>query len=108
MEAISNTRLALGILVADSVVLVGEKVTSKLFQISRSADVQRPPPLWDLLLIHKVGQAPRLPTLLERPIWQLRWMEGHRCWCQQPGGIFWYVVFVSFNGFYIAFSYPLL
>ena len=31
MEATSNTRLALGILVADSVVLVGEKVTSKLF-----------------------------------------------------------------------------
>ena len=59
MEAISNTRLALGILVADSVVLVGEKVTSKLFQISRSADVRRPSPLWDLLLIHKVGQAPR-------------------------------------------------
>jgi hypothetical protein len=59
MEAISNTRLALGILVADSVVLVSEKVTSKLFQISRSADVRRPPPLWDLLLIHKVGQAPR-------------------------------------------------
>jgi hypothetical protein len=44
MEAISNNRLALGILVADSVVLVGEMVTSKLFQISRSADVQRPPP----------------------------------------------------------------
>jgi hypothetical protein len=39
MEATSNTRLALGILVADSVVPVGEKVTSKLFQISCSADV---------------------------------------------------------------------
>ena len=44
MEAISNNRLALGILVADSVVIVGEMVTSKLFQISRSADVQRPLP----------------------------------------------------------------
>ncbi|ONM54726.1 hypothetical protein ZEAMMB73_Zm00001d020335 [Zea mays] len=54
MEAISNTRLALGILVVDIVVLVGEKVTSKLFLISRSADVRRPSPLWDLLLIHKV------------------------------------------------------
>jgi hypothetical protein len=59
MEAISNTRLALGILVVDIVVLVDEKVTSKLFLISRSAEVRRPPPLWDLLLIHKVGQAPR-------------------------------------------------
>ncbi|AQK41688.1 hypothetical protein ZEAMMB73_Zm00001d024652 [Zea mays] len=88
MEAISNTRLALGILVADSVVLVGEKVTSKLFQISRSTDVRRPPPLWDLLLIHKVGQAPRLPTLLKRPIWQLRWREGCRCWGQQPDQLY--------------------
>jgi|SwirhisoilCB3_FD_contig_31_2283623_length_805_multi_6_in_0_out_0_2 hypothetical protein len=44
MEAISNTRLTLEILVADSVVLVGEMVTSKLFQIWHSADVQRPPP----------------------------------------------------------------
>jgi hypothetical protein len=39
MEVTSNTRLSLGILVADSVVPVSEKVTSKLFQISRSADV---------------------------------------------------------------------
>jgi hypothetical protein len=47
--------------------------------------------------MHKVGQAPRLLALLERPSWQLRRVEGRPCWGQQPGGIFWYVVFVSFS-----------
>ncbi|PWZ06577.1 Oryzain alpha chain [Zea mays] len=59
MEAISNNMLALGILVADSVVLVDEMVTSKIFQISRSADVQRPPPFGISLCIsvHKGEQS---------------------------------------------------